>query len=235
MLPINIALIGDYSGVVTAHRAIPQALDIAASNTACEVNAQWIATNDLSENNDAVLRQYQGIWCVPASPYNNPAGAISAIRYARENGTPFLGTCGGYQHALLEFARNVLGHDRANNSEEDPGTAFPLIAPLVCAMVEQEGDIHLRDGSRLAAFYARAHIREKYNCSYGLNRDYTDLFDGSALHFSAHTSEGDPCAIEIPQHRFFIGIACQPERSVLTGQTHPLIDAFVSASMQRAA
>ncbi len=232
MQKINIALVGDYNDNVTAHLAIPRALRITAKNGAVDIDAQWIATEDLDENTRLELRQYHGIWCVPASPYKNKAGAIAAIRYARENGVPFLGTCGGYQHAILEFARNVLGQDQADNLEDNPQTSMPLIAPMSCSLLESEGDIELLENSKISSLYGTARITEKYNCSYGFNREYLPLFENCEMRISAYDADGDPRAIEIPNHPFFVGVAFQPERSAFANISHPLINAFVDATIE---
>jgi CTP synthase (UTP-ammonia lyase) len=104
---IRIALVGDYDPSVPAHQAIPVALNRVASETGLSVQAIWLATTDIGDATS--LGAFDGIWCVPASPYRDMDGALTAIRFARERQVPFLGTCGGFQHALLEYARNHLG------------------------------------------------------------------------------------------------------------------------------
>jgi CTP synthase (UTP-ammonia lyase) len=106
---------------------------------------------------------------VPASPYANTDGALDAIRFARETGRPFLGTCGGFQHALLEYLRNVMGYRDAEHAEIRPAAEMLLITPLTCSLIEQSGVIFFSDGSRLQSLYGRAFAEEKYHCRYGLN------------------------------------------------------------------
>jgi len=104
-LPL-VALVGDFSAEVLAHRAIPWALELAGSAAGAKISWRWFPTDVIRDaSND--LAGCAAVWVVPASPYANIAGALDAIRWARETGRPFLGTCGGFQHALLEFARNV--------------------------------------------------------------------------------------------------------------------------------
>lgn len=225
----RIALVGDYSSDVTAHIAIPKALDMASIATGHAVEAVWMPTTDLSASAN-VLRAFDGVWCVPASPYASMDGALNAIRYAREHGLPFLGTCGGYQHAALEFARHVLGLANADNGEVNPEAEMPLVAPLSCALVEQCGDISFSEGSMLARIHGTTHVNERYHCSYGIASDLVSLFDDSALRFVGVDMEGDPRAFELASHPFFVGTAYQPERSALLGQPHALITAFVNAT-----
>ena len=136
--------------------------------------------------------------------------------------------------ALLEYARNALGHTEADNIEDNPDTRFPLVAAMSCPLRDAPGDIVLRAGTRLAAIYAAEHVTEEYNCGFGFNPAYRDLFDGSELAISAEDAEGDPRAIEIASLPFFFGVAFQPERRALRGQTHPLTTAFVEAAQTSA-
>src|SRR5258708_22188138 len=106
---IRIALVGDYKAGVTAHIAIPPALELAAKTLDVHVEPVWIHTATLASKEDVLsLLDYHGIWCVPSSPYVNPDGAISAISLARTQEIPFLGTCAGFQHALIEYFSNAV-------------------------------------------------------------------------------------------------------------------------------
>jgi CTP synthase (UTP-ammonia lyase) len=149
MKPVRIGLVGDYNPQVTAHRAIPEALRLAAEHVGRAVEPTWVYTATLDGDVASRLADFDALWCVPASPYTNTDGALAAIRFARESGRPFLGTCGGFQHALLEYVRHVLGHRRAEHAEMHPDADLLLIAPLACSLVEKSGRIRLRDGSRL--------------------------------------------------------------------------------------
>src|SRR5436305_1838330 len=110
---VRIGLIGEYDPQVVAHRAIPLALGMASELIERPVEFDWLRTDVLTDGSVDV-EKYDGLWCVPASPYASMEGALSTIRYARESDTPFLGTCGGFQHALIEYARNVLGIEEAD-------------------------------------------------------------------------------------------------------------------------
>src|SRR5712675_1943432 len=132
MSPKRIALVGDYSDGVTAHRAIPIALKLAAGRLQRDVAWEWLHSRTLGNDMRSTLGNYAGVWCVPGSPYENTAGVIAAIRYARESGRPFLGTCGGFQHALIEYAEAVWGLTRPAHAETEPNAADPVIAPLSC-------------------------------------------------------------------------------------------------------
>ena len=214
----KIALIGDYNESVTAHRAIPLAIELVGC---IEVVFEWIHI-DLDQ-----LFSFSGFWCVPASPYANMENVLAVIKFARVNNVPFLGTCGGYQHAALEFARNELGYAEADNAEVYPETKMPLISALSCKLYNVKSTVQLIPDSLLQHIYSENEINEEYFCGYGINVDYLSIYEGSDLMFSGFDIDGDPRALEIRKNTFFIGTAFQPERSALACHTHPLVSAFV--------
>jgi CTP synthase (UTP-ammonia lyase) len=222
----RLALIGDYNPEVVAHRAITLALELARKNTgrACEWN--WIGTDTLTDA-PRQLDGYDGVWCVPASPYRNMEGALAAIRFAREDKRPFLGTCGGFQHALIEFARHVAGVVGAEHAETNATARDLVVTPLACSLVGQQGDITFTPGSQLHAIFNGQPAREGYHCNYGPNPAYRARFESTGLRFTGFDSAGQIRAMELPGHPFFIGTLFQPERSALEGRRHPLIEAFV--------
>jgi CTP synthase (UTP-ammonia lyase) len=159
----SIALIGDYDSDVTAHRAIPLAIQLASRELRERPLVTWLPTESLASASDETLAQYAGFWCVPGSPYQRMDGALHAIRFARERKVPFLGTCAGFQHALIEYARSVLKLSGADHQESNPIAQLPLIAPLACTLVEVEDRIFLREGSLVAQIYGRTAIDEPYH------------------------------------------------------------------------
>lgn len=226
----RICLIGDYDASVTAHQAIPKALALAADTA--DVQPEWLGTESAV---DADLQDYAGFWCVPASPYRSTEGALRAIRYARENRVPYLGTCGGCQHAILEFARNVLQIADAGHTESDPLTAQPVITSLSCALIEADEVLRTVPGTRLPEIYGSDEIRETYRCSYGLNPDYLSRLVAAGLRVGLVGPNGEARGFELPAHPFFFMTLFQPERSALRGQSHPLIKAFVGAASSQSA
>ncbi len=228
----SVALVGDRNDAVTAHRAIPLALALASEAMKTSLDHEWIDTRRLTDPIGNVLSRFAGIWCVPASPYENMEGVLSAIRFARETVRPFLGTCGGFQHAMIEYFRNALHQGEAGHAETNHTAAMPVIAPLECSLVEKTGDIVFAEGSALARIYGTGIAHEGYHCSYGFNETYRTLVDQSEMSFSGFDEEGAPRAFELAAHPFFIATLFQPERSGLTGASHPLISAFVQAAAE---
>lgn len=231
MSNIRIALIGDFSASVTAHAAIPPALELAAKALRVEVEPVWIHTSKLAGNEELrALRGYQGIWCVPASPYANTEGAIAAISLARTEGIPFLGTCGGFQHALIEYFRNVVGVTGAAHAELNPEAESPVISRLSCSLVEVTSIIRLIPGSLAQRLYGADQIEEGYHCSYGLNPDFVQsIRERDDLRVEGTDVAGDIRIVRLRHHPFFLATLFQPERSSIKGLLHPLIREFVSA------
>jgi CTP synthase (UTP-ammonia lyase) len=225
---IRVGLIGDHDPTVTAHRAIAKALELAARSVGAAVEPVWVATETI-ETRERVA-PFDAIWCVPASPYRSTDGALRAIRFARESGRPFLGTCGGFQHALLEYARNVLALREAAHAELEPHAELQLLAPLACSLVAVKGRIRLLEGSRLHAIYGVDRIEEEYHCRYGLNPRHEALLDGGPLRVSARDETGEVRAVELAGHPFFVATLFQPERAALRGVVPPLALALVAAA-----
>lgn len=227
---MRIGLVGDKNDKVPAHVAIPRALLMASGVLKCSVDYDWVPTKEIS--GDKRIAGYDAIWCVPASPYHSMDGALRAIRWAREHGRPFLGTCGGFQHAILEYARSVLGWSDADHAETSPNAARTVIAPLACPLVEAKDTIRLRAGSRIAAAYGRLEASEGYRCRYGLNPAFeSQLFSGQ-LRATAKDAAGEVRAVELEGHPFFVGTLFQPERAALENQLPPLVTAFVTATIR---
>ncbi|TVT84070.1 CTP synthase [Pseudomonas sp. H3(2019)] len=227
---LRIALIGDYDPQVTAHQAIPLALNLAAQHAEVDVQVEWLATDHIDVNTQ--LADFDGFWCVPASPYRNMDGALLAIRFAREQQRPFLGTCGGFQHAVLEYARNVLGWADAEHGETAPDAIRAVLTPLTCSLVEVADSIRLVEGSLIANAYATTEIREGYHCRYGVNPAFEEQLLTHNLKATGHDSAGDLRAVELSDHPFFVATLFQPERAALAGTLPPLVEAFIKACVR---
>ena len=225
--PLHIALVGDFNPDVIAHKAIPLAIDDAAAVLELPVKYQWLATRDI-KSADA-LSGFDAVWVVPASPYQNAEGAFIAIRHARENSLPFLGTCGGFQHAIIEYARNVLGWEDAAHAETDTEGRM-VIAPLTCSLVEKSDAIELRPNTLIAKAYGRESIEEGYHCNYGIAPEFAAGLEAGPLRVTGWDEEGEIRAVELTTHPFFVATLFQHERNALAGQPAPLVHAFLRAA-----
>ncbi|MFF5292498.1 CTP synthase C-terminal region-related (seleno)protein [Paractinoplanes globisporus] len=225
---ISIALVGDRSPAVRAHSRIPVILDALREQEQIDLDAYWIPTTDAAD--PEALRGFAGVWLAPGSPYRSEQGAIVAARTARTEGIPFLGTCGGFQHAMLEYARDVCGLPEARHAENagDNG-ADALITELSCSLVGHEGAIHLAAGSRIERLLGAARTVERYHCSYGVSPAYIDLLAAHGMVFSGHDDGGDVRVAELPGHPFFLATLFQPE--LHTDGVHPVIRGFAQAAV----
>jgi CTP synthase (UTP-ammonia lyase) len=163
-------------------------------------------------------------------PYRNADGALNAIRFARTTRTPFLGTSAGFQYAILEFARNVLGLSEADHQKTNPKAAMPLISPLGCALAGVKARVHFTNGSTLQRAYGAKESIEEYHCSFGLNGRYRRLLDGRDLVVAAFDDQGDVRALELEGHPFFVATLFQPE---MRADRSPIVDRFVAACAKR--
>ncbi|MDU8546028.1 MULTISPECIES: CTP synthase [Pseudomonas syringae group] len=229
---LQIGLVGDFNADVPAHQAIPLALAMAAETVHVPVSFEWLPTPQIGSG--ARLGEFGGLWCVPASPYLDMQGALTAIRFARERLIPFLGTCGGFQHALVEYARNQLGWADAEHGETAPQAANVIIEPLSCSLVESVAAIHLQPDTLIAQAYGTLNIEERYHCRYGLRRELEPALFGDALKVSGRGPEGEVRSIELQGHPFFVATLFQPERAALQGKVSPVVAAFVRACSQAA-
>jgi CTP synthase (UTP-ammonia lyase) len=223
-----IGLVGDFDPAVAAHRNIPPALAAAGAKLDRAIESEWLPTTRLAEEGAGALTQFDGLWCVPASPYRRMSGALAAIRHAREEGVPFLGTCGGFQHAIIEYARSVMGHRAADHAASNPQAAELLITPLSCSLVGQTGTVQLLPGSRAASIYGCEQATERYHCSYGMNPQWQDRIGQATLRITGSDAEGSARVFELLNHPFFMGTLFQPELASV--QPHPMILAFARAA-----
>jgi len=229
---IEVGLVGDHDGSITAHRAIPVALQLAGEALGIVARPRWLATDSLDAGTDFGV--FDALWCVPGSPYRRMDGALAAIRFARERGLPFLGTCGGFQHAVIEIARHVLGWADAEHAETAPDAPRAVIHLLECGLVEARERLGPVPGSRLSMAYCGQTFEEGYRCRYGLNPRFADaLFGGAAgLQACAFGPEGDARAAELEGHPFFVATLFQPERAALEGRVPPLVQALLAAAIE---
>jgi CTP synthase (UTP-ammonia lyase) len=166
---VKIAIIGDYNSSFEPHRATEAALAHAAEVLQTKFKVDWIATDVIGSSAETRLAGYKGLWIAPGSPYKSLDGVVAAIRYAREQDVPLLGTCGGLQHMIVEFARNVLGFADATHAEYDPNASTLFVTPLSCSLAGKEMQVTITPASHAAAAYAALQTKERYYCNFGLN------------------------------------------------------------------
>ncbi len=224
---LRLSLVGDYRAEAVAHQAIPLAIERAARWLNITAEAEWVATDRLDESE---LQLSDAVWVVPGSPYRNDAGVFDTLRWVRETGKPFLGSCGGFQYALIEYARNVLGWQDASHAETDTEGRM-VIAPLSCSLVEQRGTVRFGPGSRIARAYGVLESDEGYHCNFGVNPEFSTALGDNTLRITAWDNAGDVRGVELPDHPFYVATLFQSERAALQDKDSPLVIAWMQAAL----
>lgn len=223
----RIALIGERNEAFHAHRGIEASFDLFGKRSGRPVQFEWVRTDAFEKTSaEERLRTFTGIWCAPGSPYASTEGALRAIGHARLNGIPFLGTCGGFQHALMEYYSSVLKR-RALHQELEPDAPSPLITKLGCSMAGVRAKVVAKPDSRYARLLGGPESEEEFNCNYGMSPRFEVDFAGTDLEFPARDESGQVRVFWHRSHPFFVGSLFQPERMALTGECHPLVHAFI--------
>jgi CTP synthase (UTP-ammonia lyase) len=237
---LRIAVVGDFNPTYEAHATNAGALRLAAESLRVEVEPRWHATDALGRGDASrTLADADGVWLVPGSPYADRAAALEAVRFARERRRPFLGTCAGFQHTLIEIAHHALGLPEVEHAEDRPDAARLLLIPVACPVPQHAAGaprlsggiaIQLLPGTRTAALYGESTIREEYFCNYEMNPEFQSAFEAGGVRFTGFGERGEPRILELSGHPFFFATLFQPERSSRSGRAHPMITAFVAAA-----
>jgi CTP synthase (UTP-ammonia lyase) len=225
----KLALVGDRSPSVRAHTRIPLLIDALRRRDGLVLDPYWIPSPQATD-----LDRFDGIWVVPGSPYEDPDRVIAAVTAARELEIPFLGTCGGFQHAIIELARNLAGIEQANHAEYE-STQADVIVALECSLVGHEGPIHYTAGTRIAEIAGVERSVERYHCAYGIAPGFIEPLQQAGVIFGAHDEDGAPRSLELADHPFFFGTLFQPELAGHGTRAHPVIRAFADAVVNRRA
>jgi CTP synthase (UTP-ammonia lyase) len=235
---IRIAIVGDFERGKFSHWATEAALFHAAARVGVAVEPHWIGTASLATAEDTrQLTYFDGIWGAPGSPCVNMAGILNAIQYAREKDVAYLGTCAGFQQALIELSRNVLGVHDADSAENNPGGENIVIKPVHCEAPALPGKPRLAGpgvarampGTLLESLCGRADFAEEYFCSFETNADFIPRWQAAGMRVAARGADGEMRALELQQQRFFIATLFQPQLSSSYERPHPIIEGFLRA------
>jgi CTP synthase (UTP-ammonia lyase) len=238
---VRIGILGDLDRGSRGYNAINDALQHAAAKLQIELESPWIPTPSLlAPDAKQLLESFDGIWATPGSPYKSFDGMLKGIEFARRRDWPFLGTCGGFQYALIECARNVVGIKDADTAENNSSSKNIVIYPVACAVLDRKKgapklsgmipEIRLRPGSYLQSFYGQDTATEEFFCNFEVNPDYEWAAMEAGFPVVARGANGEIRAIESPTHRFYIATLFQPQLSSEPGNPHPLVLAFVQAA-----
>jgi CTP synthase (UTP-ammonia lyase) len=219
-----IVALGDRDTTYLTHREIDAALALFPA----AADAGWVATDSLGARD---LVGVSGVWLLPGTPYRDAGSAFAAIRHCLDTGTPFLGTCGGFQHALVELARSRAGIAHAAHEESNPNAAEPVVGRLACSLYGELRTVTPRPGTRFATICGSDPFDGFHYCGYGLDPSYVEPLERAGVVVGATAPDAGVEAIELPEHPFFLATAFQPQ--VGAGEAahlSPLLEAFVAAS-----
>ena len=240
---VTIALVGKYIQLHDAYISVVEALKHGGIASRCVVHIRWVDSETVTDENAATLLSGADGVLVPGGFGDRGIeGKISAIRYAREHGVPFLGLCLGMQMAVVEFARHVLGWPDAHSTELNPDTTHPMVH----LMPDQNGvtDIGgtLRLGSypcvldkttKAYALYGEAVIQERHRHRYEINNAYRKALQDAGLTLSGLSPDGRIVEmIELKSHPFFLATQAHPELKSRPNRPHPLFRGFVAAALE---
>jgi CTP synthase (UTP-ammonia lyase) len=229
---VRIGIVGDYNPDYPVHISTNNALSHAAEALSAKLDYEWLSTESLFEGKESgTFHMLDGVWCAPGSPYKSMDGAMEAIRVSRETDLPFIGTCGGFQHAVLEYARNVLGVHNAEHEETSPYSPFLLINRLKCSLTGKTQAVNIEPDSCAHRIYGSDKTEEHFLCSFGMNPEYQDQFEKGELRITGRDSNGEARIVELPSHRFFLATLFVPQVKSLKNKPHPLIVAYVKAAL----
>jgi CTP synthase (UTP-ammonia lyase) len=230
MNTIRIGIIGDFNPLNPTHVATNDGIGHAAEVLSMPIEALWLPTDRPTTGAD-----YHGLFGSPGSPYRSFDGALSGIRFARENGIAFLGTCGGLQHLMIEYARNVMGLKDAAHAESDPHASCLFVTPLSCSLEGKTMEVTLKADSRAALACQSSRSMEAYYCNFGLNPQYRAQMESAGLSVTGTDENGEVRVVELASHPFFVGTLFVPQARSKPGSPHPLVLAFCRAAAKAVA
>lgn len=238
---VKIGLVGKYVELKDAYKSIAEGFIHAGANNECNVDLEWIHSEDLSDLNvKRKLGHLNGILVAPGFGERGITGKLAAVKFARENKTPFFGICLGMQCAVVEFAQNVLGL-KSSSREIDDRTQHPVID----LMEEQKKVTNYGGTMRLGAYpceikegsfahkaYGTTTISERHRHRYEFNSEYTEQFEKAGMVASGiNPDTGLVEIVEIPEHPYFVGVQFHPEYKSTVANPHPLFVEFIKAAL----
>lgn len=239
---VRIGLIGKYVELHDAYKSIVEAFIHAGAVNDCKVNIEWIHSEELNQENAVErLKNLHGILVAPGFGHRGILGKLVAIEYARTHNIPFLGICLGMQMAVIEFARNVLHLEGADSTEMAAQTHYPVIDLMDSqqGVTEKGGTMRLgaykcelKEGTKAFEAYGRKEIQERHRHRYEFNSKYREEFEKAGMITTGINPEtGLTEIVEIPAHKWFVGVQFHPEYKSTVIKPHPLFVSFIKACL----
>ena len=229
---LRIAVLGDFNPQSHTHWATEAALFHAGSWLGFDVEPSWFPTDAL-ESPDAQdrLAHFDGVWGAPGSPYRSFVGMLRGIEFTRRRDLPYLGTCAGFQYALIEFTRNVLGLSDADTAENNSSSQNIVITPVACAPAQGaagpklhgENAVHPIQGTLVHDLCRSDAMHAQFFCNFETNPEYVPRWEAAGLRVAARGPRGELRAFDLPDRRFFLATLFQPQLSSRGEQPHPIV------------
>jgi CTP synthase len=240
--PVRVGLVGKYVELYDAYLSVREALDHAGLRFGVAVELDWIDAEEIERHGAQRLESLDGIVVPGGFGYRGIEGKISAARFAREHGTPYLGLCLGMQVMVIELARQAVGNDEPNSTEFDIKTRYPVIdlMPDQRDIAEMGGTMRLGlypcqlvAGSKAAAAYGETLVQERHRHRFEVNNSYRDLLCAAGMVLSGLSPDGRLVEIsELADHPFMLGCQFHPEFRSRPTRPHPLFQAFIKAVLE---
>jgi len=227
---IRIAIIGDYDSNRLRQIATIAALEHAAKNLKILLEITWLPTADIVAKGDEFLADFDAYFGAPGAVVSLE-GALRGIRYARKSNKPYLGTCAGFQHAVLEFARNVVGIENATSAEIDPNSSQVVLSELSCQIAGKKMKVRVVPDTLAHKLYGAIEVMEDFYCHYGINAQFRSVLEQAGLKISATDEEGEPRIIELPSQTFYLATLFVPQTSSTPTHPHPLLVGYLKAAL----
>ncbi|WP_413531754.1 CTP synthase [Empedobacter brevis] len=239
---IEIALVGKYVSLHDSYKSITEAFTHAAATCETNVKVRWVYSGDITEDNvGEQLKGVSGVLIAPGFGDRGILGKIIAANYARRNNIPTLGICLGMQIMAIEFARNVLGYEKADSAEMDLTTPYPVIS-----LMEDQKDVSDKGGTmrlgnwkceltpntKIEKIYNTAEILERHRHRYEFNNDfYNEFVENNFIPVGKNPETELVEILEHNQHPFYIGVQFHPEYKSTVASPHPLFISFIEAAL----
>jgi CTP synthase len=249
---VRIALVGKYVDLTESYKSLSEALIHAGIHTGAKINIQYVDSESIERNGIDCLQGMDAILVPGGFGKRGVEGKIKAIRFARENGIPYLGICLGLQLAVIEFARHVAGLEGAHSTEFQPDTPHPVIA-LITEWQDRDGSVEhrgthsdlggtmrlggqecvLAEGSKARAIYGKERIIERHRHRYEVNNHFLPQLERAGLRVSGMSAQDNLCEmIELRDHPWFVACQFHPEFTSSPRYGHPLFKAFIGAALR---
>ncbi len=247
---VTIGMVGKYTELPDAYKSVNEALKHGGLKNQLTVNIKYIDSEDVEARGEELLQGIDAILVPGGFGSRGIEGKIIAARYARENNIPYLGICLGMQVAIIEYARDVAHMDKANSTEFDPSTPYPVVA-LITEWTNEEGKVevrsdksdlggtmrlggqlcHLKSGSKVRELYGKDDIVERHRHRYEVNSNLIGKLEEAGLSVAGLSTDNKLVEIiEIPNHPWFIGVQFHPEFTSNPREGHPLFRGFIAAA-----